>query len=171
VNGAAGATGPGGYAEAQALYRAGSYLQAADLALAGIEAGEEPASAWELAARAYANIGSFAKARECCEKAIALDRINPQSHYLLSIILEQSGDSDAAVRSLKHVLFIDHDYLLAYVALGNLNLQCGNESESDRNFAIALRLLERRDPNDLLPEGEGMTAGSLARIIRGRLKG
>jgi chemotaxis protein methyltransferase CheR len=159
-------TRPDGYAEALALYQAGHYQQAADRALGSPGSGRDRANALELGARAYANIGRFPEARDCCEKAIACERLNPHSHYLLSIILEQQGDTRGAVTSLKHALFIDHDYLLAYFALGNLTRQCGDMRESERNFANALRLLERRDPHEVLPEAEGMTAGRLAELIR-----
>ena len=150
--------------EAQALSQAGRYQQPADLALSCQE--RDQAQPLTLAARAYANIGRLGEAQECCKRAIDCDRLNAQNHYLLSIILEQQGDAEGAVRSLKHALFIDHDYLLAYFALGNLLRQCGEQRESERNFANALRLLERRHPHDVLPEAEGMTAGRLAEVIR-----
>ena len=154
------------YDEAAALYQAGHYEQAADRALSGVDDGHEQADTLALGARAYANIGRLEEARECCDKAIACDRLNPHNHYLLSIILEQQGDAAGAVESLKHALFIDHDYLLAYFALGNLSRQCGEHRESERCFTNALRLLERRDPHEVLTEAEGMTAGRLAEIIR-----
>lgn len=156
-----------GFSEALALYRTGHYQQAADQALRCVAAGEESASALTLCARSYANIGRLVEAREYCEKAIARDRLNEENHYLLSIILEQQGDTDAAIQSLKHALFIDHNYLLAYFALGNLCRRSGDHRESERNFSNALRLLERRPPEEVLPEADGMTAGGLAELIRG----
>jgi len=155
----------GCYQQAQALYQAGHYEQAALKALGSPQA-EEQAGVLALVARAYANIGRFAEAREHCEKAIRRDRLNAQSHYLLSIILEQQGDDEGAVRSLRHALYIDHDYLLAYFALGNLSRQRGEQKEAEQSFANALRLLQRRDPHEVLPEAEGMTAGRLAQLIR-----
>ena len=157
-----------GYSEALALYESGLYQQAADLALASLDGGEQRgvALALALAARAHANIGRFTEARHLCEMAIDCDRLNAHNHYLLSIILEQQGDIEAAVQALKRALFIDHDYLIAYFALGNLCRQAGDRSESQRNYANALRLLERRHPHEVLPEAEGMTAGRLAEVIR-----
>ena len=151
--------------EAQALYRAGRYEQAALLALGTPKAAQQ-AETLALVAHAYANIGRLDEARRYCEKAIARDRLSAQNHYLLSIILEQQGDSDGAVRSLKHALYIDHDYLLAYFALGNLCQQRGEQKKAQQSFANALRLLQRRDPHEVLPEAEGMTAGTLAQLIR-----
>ena len=152
--------------EAFALYQAGNYQQVADRVRRALDAGPQPAATLALGARALANLGRFSEARELCEQAIASDRLSAESHYLLSIILEQQGELAAAIGSLKQLLFIDHDYLLAYFALGNLYRQEGSRRESERNFANALRLLERQDPHEVLPEAEGMTAGHLARIIR-----
>ena len=153
----------GGLAEAQALYRSGRYEQAALEAL-GAGSKQQPEHL-ALAARAWANIGRYAEARDCCEKAIALERLSAQNHYLLSIILEHQGDSDGAVTSLKRALYIDHDYLLAYFALGNLCRQRGEQREAEQSFSNALRLLKRRDPHEVLPDTEGMTAGRLMQLL------
>jgi len=160
-----------GYPEALALYRAGRYEQAADRVRRALDAGPQSADTLALGARAYANLARFSEAREFCEQAIAADRLSAQNHYLLSIILEQQGDAAGAATSLKHALFVDHDYLLAYFALGNLCRQAGDEEESERNYANALRLLEKRDPHEVLPEAEGMTAGRLAQMIRAMTTG
>jgi chemotaxis protein methyltransferase CheR len=159
------------YSEALALYRDGHYQLAADSVRRALAAGPQPAETLSLGARALANIGRLAEARELCEHAIAADRLAARNHYLLSVILEQQGDLPGAASSLKNVLFIDHDHLLAYFALGNLSRQAGDARESERNFNNALKLLEKLDPHELLPEAEGMTAGSLAQMIRGMTKG
>lgn len=155
-----------GYTEALTMYQAGRYEQTADRVRRALDAGPQTADTLALGARAYANVGRFSEARELCEQAIAADKLSAQNHYLLAIILEQQGNAAAAATSLKHALFIDHDYLLAYFALGNLCRQAGNGRESERNFANALRLLEKRDPHEVLPDAEGMTAGRLAQMIR-----
>ena len=162
---------PDGSAEALALYQAGSYEKAADSVRRTLLAGPQSAETLMLGARSLANIGRFSEAREFCEAAIAADRLSAQGHYLLSIILEQLGELAAAANSLKNVLFIDQDHLLAYFALGNLSRQAGDAAGSERNFANALQLLERRDAHEVLPEAEGMTAGHLAQIIRTITKG
>lgn len=149
---------------ARALYRAGLYEKAARMAM-GTPAGVEKAEALALAARAYANVGRFDPARDCCEAAVELDRLNAPNHYLMSIILEQLGDGEGAVRSLRNALYVDHDFLLAWFALGNLCRQRGELREAEQSFANALRLLQRRDPHEVLPEAEGMTAGRLMQLI------
>ncbi len=150
---------------ARALYRAGRYREAAQTAMLA-PAGAEQGEALALAARAFADIGLFGPARECCEAALALDRLNAPNHYLLSIILEQLGDAEGAAGALRKALYIDHDFLLAWFALGNLCRQRGEQREAEQSFANALRLLQQRDPHEVLPEAEGMTAGRLMQLIR-----
>ena len=80
------------------------------------------------------------------------------------------GELEEAAAALKRALYIDQDFVLAHFALGNLNRQEGRKKESERNFGNALQLLEKRDPHEVLPEAEGMTAGRLAEIIRAMTK-
>jgi len=155
-----------GYQAALALYNEGRYEPAAARARGFLAAGQDNVNALELLAKTYANLGNFAQARQCCEEAIAADRLRVHNHYLLAIILEEQGELEEAAAAHKRALYIDHDFLLAYFALGNLQRRAGNQKESRRFFANALRLLEKRDPHEVLPEAAGMTAGRLAEIIR-----
>lgn len=154
------------YLEAVALYDKGHYEQAAAGIREFLAAGQNSADALELLAKTYANLGKFAEARLCCEDAVAADKLRAHNHYLLSIILLELGELAEAEASLKRALYINQDYVLAHFALGNLNRQEGRKKESQRNFGNALRFLEARDPHEVLPEAEGMTAGRLAEIIR-----
>ena len=154
------------YREAVALYDAGHYEQAAEVIGEFLGGGENHADALELLAKAYANLGKFAEARKCCEDTLAADKLRAHNHYLLAIILLELGEPAEAAAALKRTLYIDHDYILAHFALGNLDRQEGREMAARRNFGNALHLLEARDPHEVLPEAEGLTAGRLAEIIR-----
>ncbi|WP_129125695.1 CheR family methyltransferase [Geomonas oryzae] len=153
--------------QALSLFETGAYERAAEVALAGAQQAEHLA----LAARCYANLGRYDEARELCERSIRLERLNPHSHYLLSMIREQAGDDEGAITSLKHALYLDHDYLLAYFALGNLFRKRGERQEAEQSFGNALRLLQRLDPNEAIPDTEGMTAGMLIHLIKGISRG
>ncbi|QWV95681.1 chemotaxis protein CheR [Geomonas oryzisoli] len=152
---------------ARTAYRAGDYQEAARLALSAPHLPDCLA----LAARSYANLGLYQEAREQCEKALLLERLDVRTHYLLSMILEQLGDDAGAEASLKRALYLDHDYLLAYFALGNLCRKRGELREAEQSFGNALRLLQRHDPAEVLPEAEGITAGMLAQLIKGMIAG
>ncbi|GFO56634.1 hypothetical protein GMSM_36410 [Geomonas sp. Red276] len=157
------------YREALDLYREGRYREAAERCRPIPPEGELGARSLALSARALANLGLCEEAAGLCRKAIDCDRLSAASHYLLSLILEQQGDDGGAARALRTALFIDHDHLMAYLALGNLKRRCGEPGESRRCFMNALRLLERRLPHEVLPEAEGLTAGRLAEMVRGLL--
>ncbi len=118
-----------------------------------------------LLARACANQGNLTEAREWCEKAIALDKLSPLPYYLRATIQQEEGAVEEAVKSLKRSLYLDHDFVLAHFALGNLTRQQGKAKEFDRHLANALQLLQNYGEEDLLPESEGMTAGRLRDII------
>jgi chemotaxis protein methyltransferase CheR len=103
---------------------------------------------------------------DCCRKAIAEDKLNPSYHYLLSTILHELNRFEEAVRSLKRALYANQDFALAHFALGNLALQQRRFQESTKHFENALSLLSSYEPQDILPESDGMTAGRLIEIIR-----
>ena len=116
-------------------------------------------------ARTCANQGRLAEAAEWCEKAIAADKLDPAAHYLLAVVEQERGQSDAAVRSLTRALYLDPDFALAHFALGNLRLSQGRQREAERHFETASVLLKAHPREEPLPESEGLTAGRLGEII------
>lgn len=116
-------------------------------------------------ARLCANQGKLDEAVAWCGKAIAADKLNPQSHYLLATIRQELGQPDAAEQALKRVLYLAPDFVLAYFALGNLYLSQGRSGKARRHFANALALLRSHSQDEVLPESEGLMAGRLVEII------
>lgn len=118
-----------------------------------------------LSARACANRGMLAEALHWCEKAIAMDRLNPGFHYLRATILQEQGLPDESVASLKRVLYLDQSFVPAHFALGMLTRRQGKSGESDRHFENALILLSGCRREEILPESEGITVGRMSEII------
>lgn len=116
-------------------------------------------------ARFYANQGQLTEAIAWCEKAIAADKLNPATHYLLATIRQEQGESEAAAQSLTRALYLDPDFVLAHFALGNLHLSQGRHREARRHFDNAQALLHTHPQDEILPESEGLTAGRLGEII------
>lgn len=157
---------PAQCAEALALYEQGHYTEAEEV-LSGLLA-EEPADPRGLAlmARICANQGRLVDAQRWCEQAVAGDRLNPGGYYLLTTILQEQDRVEEAVAAVRRALYLDPDFVLAYVALGGLVLRQGKSEESRRYWATALALLGQYPPEEVLPESDGMAAGRLAEIIR-----
>lgn len=157
---------PDPYEEALSLYAQGQYADA----VAKLGALRD-ARALALSAKAHANLGELVQAARCCEDAISCDVLCPMYHYLYAMILQEQGDLRGAVLSLRRVLYLDRNSVLAHVGLGNLAVRLGTPGVSRRHFENALSLLRSYPPEEALPESDGMTAGRLADIITSTMQG
>ena len=127
---------------------------------------EESAGAAPLrTALVCANQGKLAEAAQWCEQAIAADKLDPASQYLLATIRLEQGQSDAAAQSLLRTLYLDPGFVLAHFALGGVCLSQSRHREAQRHFDNALTLLHAHPYDEPLPASEGLTAGRLAEII------
>ncbi|HEY4367708.1 MAG TPA: CheR family methyltransferase [Steroidobacteraceae bacterium] len=151
---------------AASAYKDGRYAEAAELLLRALESNAtgEPQT-FAMLARAFANQGKLKEARSWCERWIASDPLDPTGRYLHAVILQELGDAQQAHRSLQQALYLNPDFVLAHVGLGNLARSTGKPLQSGRHFANALSLLDKCEPEDLLPESEGLTAGRLREIL------
>jgi chemotaxis protein methyltransferase CheR len=126
---------------------------------------DAPESALGVEARSLANRGNLTEALGCCDRWIAADKLNPASHYLRSVVLQEQGAILEAVQSLRRALYLDPNHVLAHFALGSIARGRHELRESRRHLVNALRLLKAYPPQTVLPESEGVTAGRLAQII------
>lgn len=156
---------PGPLDEAMTLYQQGENAAAIALLL-GDPGLAGDGKALTLLARLYANEGRLDLAEECCRRALAVDRLTPERHYLLAMIRQEVGDPRGAAEALKRALFLDPDHILAHVALAGLAMAEGRKAEARRCYRNALNLLAVRAPDEALPDGDGLTAGRLTEIVR-----
>lgn len=159
------AEAPGPLDEALALYQRGENAAAIALLL-GDPGLAGDGKALTLLARLYANEGRLDLAEECCRRALAVDRLTPERHYLLAMIRQECGDAKGAADALKRALFLDPDHILAHVALAGLAMAEGKKAEARRCYRNALNLLSLRPHEETLPDGDGLTAGRLTEIVR-----
>lgn len=152
------------YDEALTLYGQGRYAQAAEK-IVGLASHDHDAKAIILLARTYANQGKLALAHEWCEKALAIEKLNPGCYYLLATIELELGKVEEAAKSLKRALYLDQNFVIAHFALANLRRMQGKFKEAEKYFGNALALLRGLKKEAALPEAEGMTAGRLSEII------
>jgi len=129
--------------------------------------GEPPPDAPEMIrlTRDLANQGRLAEALASSDKLVLAEKLNPVAHYLRAMILLEQGALPEAGQALQRAVYLDHDFIIAHFALGNLARGTGRLKEADKHFTNVLQLLDRHRQDDILPESEGMTAGRLAEII------
>jgi chemotaxis protein methyltransferase CheR len=160
------------YEEALALYRQGSYTEAADM-LSGLLAqsetgtGTQPAfgKALALMAQVQANRGEITLALDWVDKAIAVDKLNAELYYLRATIFQEQGEIPKSIASLKQAIYLDQTFVMAHFALGMLTLKNGKPGEAGRHLENALSLLGDCPADDPVPGAEGMTSARLSEII------
>lgn len=91
--------------------------------------------------RTYANQGDLISALEWTERGLQADQLNPVLHYLHATLLQEQGNASEAIKSVKKAIFIDTDFILAYIMLGILEKQQHNKQAAQRNFNTALDLI------------------------------
>jgi chemotaxis protein methyltransferase CheR len=154
------------FAVAAALCQQGHYAEAVETLLASFATHTAPEpQVFSLLARALANRGDLAAALAWCDRWVVADKLDPSGHYLRAVVLQELGDNEQARRALQRAIYLHPDFVLAHFALANLARSCGTIAEAKKHFAIALELLRGYQPDDLLPESDGLTAGRLTAII------
>jgi chemotaxis protein methyltransferase CheR len=154
------------------LYEEGRYAEVADRLSRWLSQGRpKPETVFPrcepvvLLVKAYANLGKLDAALTWCDWGIAEDKLNPLLRFLRAIILQEQGQMEEALAPLKQAVYLDPDFVLGHFTLGNVTHKLGRIKESEKHFANTLRLLNRSSSNEIVPESDGMTAGSLLRMI------
>lgn len=132
--------------------------------------GEDPTHAAEsrsdgARARQLANEGRLTEALIESRRWIEAEKLDPAAHYIHAMVAQELGDAAAARRSLQHALYLDPAFVLAHFALGNMSRNAGADAQANRHFRNALSLLDAIEPQTILPESDGLTAGRLTEII------
>jgi chemotaxis protein methyltransferase CheR len=153
------------YGQALALYEQGLYEEVERVICALPSGAGNHASAMLLLARTYANQGKLAAALALCDQAIAADKIAARAYYLRGTILQEKGCLPEALLAFKQTVYAEPEFMLGHFALGSLARKQGRLKESEKHFANVLLLLARYEPEDIVPESEGLSAGRLREMI------
>lgn len=121
-------------------------------------------------AQSLADKGELEQARQWLEKAIEADKLDPGKHYLMGAILHELGLFQEASEYMRHVIYLAPETPLAHFSLGSLSKRLGRNSDADKHFNNALKVLDSYEPDRVLSDSEGITAGGLTKMIMG-LKG
>ena len=153
------------FGQAAALYEQRRYEDLEQIITALLSEDGDHASAMLLLARAYANQGKLNAALLWCDKAIAADKMAARAYYLRASILQEQGSIPEVLLALKQAVYAEPQFILGHFALGNLALKHGRREESEKHFENVLLLLARCEPEDIVPETEGLSAGRLREMM------
>jgi chemotaxis protein methyltransferase CheR len=117
------------------------------------------------AARTLANQGKLAEATAACDQLLAWHKLEPAAHYLRAVIFEERSEPENAIAALRKALYLEPEVVVAHWHLGNLMRARERWTEAERHFENALALLRRRPADEVIPETDGLTAGSMIEMI------
>ncbi|MEK6759536.1 MAG: CheR family methyltransferase [Deltaproteobacteria bacterium] len=149
--------------EAGRLFKLGAYQQACETLEADAKSKDSPEEC-ALLARIYANQGRLELAQIWCRRAISAERLNPAFQFLMATILMEQGLFKESVAALKKTLYLDPRFVLAYYMLAGISARLGDADGAARNKKNTMELLSEYDPEEPLPDSDGMTAGRLAQL-------
>ena len=115
--------------------------------------------------RLLASQGHLEEALSICNDAIESDKLELDLYFLRASILQELNKSHEAIKSLKQAIFIDPNYIIGHLTLGNLFKQQGNFKNAKRHFINALELLNTVPNDELSVEYDGFTVKYIKEII------
>jgi chemotaxis protein methyltransferase CheR len=125
-----------------------------------------PASTWAALTRDLAGRGKLQEALVSADRWIAADKLDPVAHYLRGLIFREKGEALEAMSSLRRSLYLDPHFIVAYLALGNMERDRGQKHKAHRHLANAIELLTRQEGRNIIPESDGMTAKQCLDLAR-----
>ncbi|MCX7206969.1 MAG: chemotaxis protein CheR [Proteobacteria bacterium] len=92
-------------------------------------------------AKTLANQGQYDMAAHHCQQAIDINQDSPQPHFVLAQIAEVQGNRQESKIILKKALYLDHEFLPAYVELFNIYIQEDNKKLAEKMLDSALQIV------------------------------
>ncbi|MCX6027836.1 MAG: protein-glutamate O-methyltransferase [Chloroflexi bacterium] len=119
-----------------------------------------------LAARFYANQLQLEAAETQIKLALERAPLLAPAHYLHGMILQEQGRFEEALAAIRRCVYTDSRFVLGQYALATLLDRLGQATRAATVRETVLNLLERYQPGDPLPDGDGLTAGRLLEMVK-----
>lgn len=151
-------------------YKKGNYLQSIDLIFRMSPSGPVNKADLELLVRSYANLGQLQQAKEWAEKLLRVYKTDLGAYYLYAVVLEGMDLHEEASEALRKALYLDPEHVLSHFLMGNICAGLGKKSKSRKHYMNIKELLGSYTVDEILPDSEGLTAGSMNEIINSLLQ-
>ncbi len=116
-----------------------------------------------------ANQAKYEEAIQQLESIVKDDSLCQEAYYLLGVLHYNAGSYDQAIKQFRKVIYIDPGIALAYFNLGNIYLFQKEISHARKEFKNALKVLEKRDPEEIVKFSDDFTADYLLRACENNL--
>jgi chemotaxis protein methyltransferase CheR len=116
-------------------------------------------------AKTTANLGYHSESLSWCELLIERESMNANYYYLLATILLELNKNDQAENTLKKVLYLDSQHILAHFVMGNFNRNIGKFPIAKKHFQNVAKLLHDLNDDWIIPESDGMTVSRMKEMV------
>lgn len=113
--------------------------------------------------------GDLGEAERVSTELLKIDETNAGAHYVTALCRESAGDAERAALHDELAARLDPAFAMPHLHLGLLARRAADAPAARREFARALRLLEREDASRVLLFGGGFSRDALAALCRAEL--
>jgi chemotaxis protein methyltransferase CheR len=117
------------------------------------------------AAKFQADRQQLAEAEALVEEALRREPLHAPAHYLHGLILQETNRPQPALAALRRCVYADSQFVLGHFALANLSAQQGQPDRARKAMDNVAQWLTGRARDELVAEGDGLTAGRLMELI------
>ena len=150
-------------------YLRGDYPRAVDLARECVTQDGHDAESWIILVRALANLGLNEEAGLACAAGLDLHRTSPELTYMHAMLLRQSARNVEALAALRCALYLDRQFVVAHLAIGDVLSAMGDRTAARQAFRNAERLLLAASQAEVVPGSDGLHAGRLLAVAQMQL--
>lgn len=113
-----------------------------------------------------ANRDQAAGAQAELDRALRLNSLNADAHYLKGVLYLEQGEMEQAAEALRSALYCQPGHPLASIILGNLYLQTSQADKAQRIWTTALEALQSLSPDAPVSDLSDMTVGSVVDFLQ-----
>lgn len=147
--------------EAELLYRKHAYDKVIRSIEPLIKSNPDNYNANYLLARSYANSGKHELAIFYCNQSIRINMFSAKPYFLKAHIMEEQGQLQEAKELLKKSIYLEPDFIPAYLELGSLFAKENNHEKSSKLRATGLELLKELPPGSNVEPYDDLTVSDL----------
>lgn len=152
-------------AGAQTAFSLGLYADVITQAEPVLKLSPEHYLALFLLAQSYANLGQTEKALDYCRQLRSLHPMQKAPYYLKAHILQEQGNIEAAIAELKRAIYLDAEFIAAYVQLALIYQQLEDKPKMRQMLLTAVEILSRLDDGMFMETFDELTVAELRQQI------
>lgn len=120
--------------------------------------------------RQLADCGQWEAAASACESLLVATPMDAGAHFYRAMIHEQVGQAEECEKALRRAIYLDRKLVLPHYHLGLFLLRRDDSLGASRAFRNVLTLLKDSLDDDLVADGDKITAGQMREAVDMHLK-